>query len=232
MSVSFSAGTGLLFVGIFLLLLIIPGFTDIISDLFKRQVRSVWRSSTKYSLAIIGTFLISIGLFIILKAEVSEAPIQAQVPIEIIVSSPSPQQLPTETLTPFPSTQAQLPTETLTPSPPTKWYVRVHNIDDIGTVYVNDHVIASVGYSEDSGWIEVTSYFLGEIQNRVRFTLKNNETGYRWGFAVMRNEIVIWQDREGQINQGARNDDFSHTFQIVYDKTLLISQDGQVTIQP
>ncbi|MFN8398461.1 MAG: hypothetical protein U0X74_00490 [Anaerolineales bacterium] len=126
-------------------------------------------------------------------------------------------------------TQAPLPTKTLEPI---NWYVRVYNIDDIGTVYVNDQLIATIGYSEDSGWVDVTSYFLAGTQNRVRFTLKNNETGYRWGFEIKRNELVIWQDREGQINQGARNNDLSSTFQIVYDKTLLINQDGQITEQP
>lgn len=232
MSVSFSAGTGLLIVGVFLLLLIIPGFTDIISDLFNRQVRSVWRSSTKYSLATIGIFLVCIGLFIIFKVEVPEAPTQTYLPIETPVPSLPTQQLPTETLFPFPPTQAQLPTETSLPSQPTNWYIRVYNIDDIGTAYVNDHEITNVGYLGDSGWIDVTSYFSLGIQNRVRFTLENKGTGYHWGFAIKRNNFVIWQDEQGGFSQGARNNDQSRPNQIVYDKTLLIGQDEQITEQP
>lgn len=76
MSVSFSAGTGLLIAGVFLLLLIIPGFTDIISDLFNRQVRSVWRNNTRYALAVSGVFLITIGLIIVLKSEIPASPAQ------------------------------------------------------------------------------------------------------------------------------------------------------------
>jgi len=69
MSVSFSAGTGLLILGIFFLMLIIPGITDIISDLFNRPIRSVWRRSTKFALVISGLLLVITGLIIIMKAE-------------------------------------------------------------------------------------------------------------------------------------------------------------------
>ena len=91
MSVSFSAGTGLLIAGVFLLLLIIPGFTDIISDLFNRQVRTVWRNSTKYALAISGIFLVFMGLFTILKAEVPESsqiPLPTKTSVATFIPSP------------------------------------------------------------------------------------------------------------------------------------------------
>jgi len=124
------------------------------------------------------------------------------------------------------------PSETPSPSSPTNWYVRVYNIDDIGTAYVNDREITTVGYLGDSGWIDVTSYFSPDIQNRIRFTLENKGTGYHWGFAIKKNNFVIWQDEQGAFSQGARNNDQSHPNQIVYDKTLLVSQDEQITEQP
>jgi hypothetical protein len=127
------------------------------------------------------------------------------------------------------ATQVPLPTETLAPI---NWYVRVYNIDDIGIAYVNDHEITTVGYLGDSGWIDVNSYFSPETQNRIRFTLENKGTGYHWGFAIKKNNFVVWQDEQGAFSQGANNNDQSRPNQIVYDKILLISQDGQITEQP
>jgi hypothetical protein len=130
------------------------------------------------------------------------------------------------------ATQILLPTETLVASLSTKWYVKVYNIDDLGTAYVNDYEITTVGYLGDSGWIDVTSYFSPDTQNRIRFTLENKGTGYHWGFAIKKNNFVIWQDEEGGFSQGARDNDQSHPDQIVYDKTLLISLDEQITELP
>jgi hypothetical protein len=69
MSISLSEKIGLLVIGVFLLLLVIPGVTEFISDVLGRQVRSVWRKSTRYALAIGGIFLILLGLFLIFKPD-------------------------------------------------------------------------------------------------------------------------------------------------------------------
>lgn len=67
MSVSFSAGAGLVIIGVFLIFLFVPGGAETIGELLGRQVRSVWRKSTKFFLLFTGLFLVSIGLFILIQ---------------------------------------------------------------------------------------------------------------------------------------------------------------------
>ncbi len=119
-----------------------------------------------------------------------------------------------------------------TPTPmPTKWYIRVYNIDDRAVAYVNGNKIVEVAYTKDSGWIDVTSYFSSPT-NRVRFTLWNDPAGYTWGFAIRRNNIVVWQDVQGKASIiGANNNDYSQTNRMVYDHTFLVNEAGEVTIE-
>lgn len=73
MSISLSAEIGLLIAGVLLILLVIPGVTDFISDISGRQVRSIWRNGTRYAFAISGVILILISLFFILKPDTSKS---------------------------------------------------------------------------------------------------------------------------------------------------------------
>jgi hypothetical protein len=107
---------------------------------------------------------------------------------------------------------------------PTKWYVRVYNVDDKGTAYVNGTKVAEVGFGQDSGWIDVTPYFTAG-KNKVRFTLWNGSQGYTWGFAIKRNGSIVWSDVQGQANvKGANNNDQSRQNTTVYDHTISVSQ--------
>lgn len=105
MSISFSTGAGLIIFGAILLLLIVPGVTELIGALLGRQVPSVWRNSTKIIFAISGIFFIGIGLMITFKTELPESPVTSTAsPTDVATSMPN--------VTP---TLILLPTETLTP---------------------------------------------------------------------------------------------------------------------
>lgn len=123
------------------------------------------------------------------------------------------------------------PTPLFTPTP-TRWYIRVYNIDDQGIAYVNDSKITEIDFLQDSGWIDVTSY-LSAPTNKVRFTLRNGPQGYTWGFAIKRDNTIVWEDIQGEVNvRGANNNDYSQTDRIVYDRTILIDPSGEIHIEP
>jgi hypothetical protein len=139
---------------------------------------------------------------------------------------------PTQTPTPTPTlTPTSLYTPTSTPLP-AKWYIRVYNVDDLGTVYVNGSKITEVQFAQDSGWIDITSSFSAPT-NSVRFTMWNGEQGYSWGFAIKRDGVVVWSDVQGEVNvKGANNNDQGRTNMTVYERTVVVNQSGEVTIAP
>jgi hypothetical protein len=112
------------------------------------------------------------------------------------------------------------------------WYIRVYNSDDHGAAYVNGTQVAAVDFDGDSGWVDVTSMFSSPTTS-VRFTMANDLQGYAWGFAIKRNDTVVWEDVQGEVNvQGANNNDQSRQNATVYDRTFSVSQTGQVTPAP
>ena len=113
-----------------------------------------------------------------------------------------------------------------------KWYVRLYNVDDHGAAYVNGKQVVKIDFGGDSDWIDVTSYFSAPTTS-VRFTMANELQGYAWGFAIKRNDKIVWQDVQGEVNvEGANNNDFTRENQTVYDHTFSVSQSGQVTTAP
>jgi hypothetical protein len=113
-----------------------------------------------------------------------------------------------------------------------KWFIRIYNVDDHGAAYVNGKQVVKIDFGADSGWIDVTSSFSAPTTS-VRFTMANDLQGYAWGFAVKRNDKIVWQDVQGEVNvEGANNNDFTRENQIVYDHTFVVSQSGQVTQVP
>ncbi len=115
---------------------------------------------------------------------------------------------------------------------PATWYIRVYNVDDLGTAYVNGSKITEIQFAQDSDWIDVTAYFSAPT-NSVRFTMWNGEQGYAWGFAIKRDGVVVWSDVQGEVNvMGANNNDKSRTNITVYDRTIVVNQSGEFTIKP
>ena len=113
-----------------------------------------------------------------------------------------------------------------------KWYIRVYNVDDHGAAYVNGKQVTKIDFGGDSDWIDVTSSFSAPTTS-VRFTMANELQGYAWGFAIKRNDKIVWQDVQGEVNvQGANNNDLTRENKIVYDHTFSVSQSGQVAQAP
>jgi hypothetical protein len=155
---------------------------------------------------------------------------KASTGFSVIEPTPTPTATPTSTPTPtFTPTLLYTPTSTPLPA---KWYIRVYNVDDLGTAYVNGSKITEIQFAQDSGWIDVTAYFSAPT-NSVRFTMWNGEKGYAWGFAIERDGVVVWSDVQGEVNvMGANNNDKGRMNMTVYDLTIVVNQSGEVTIEP
>ena len=112
-----------------------------------------------------------------------------------------------------------------------RWQVRVYNIDDVGTAYVNNREVFGIALRGDSGLVNINS-FMTDGDNYVRFTLYNGPLGYGWGFQILKDGNIVWRDEAGVITLtgaiGANNDDHTRINQIVYDKTLVLRSDGTV----
>lgn len=101
-----------------------------------------------------------------------------------------------------------------------QYYVRVYNIDDIGTSIVNQQTVVTISYLGDSGYINVNSYLRNGLNN-FTFTDYNNGGPYAWGFAIQQNSQIIFSNVAGQAGTyGANNNDGSKTYQYVYSNTI------------
>ena len=80
-----------------------------------------------------------------------------------------------------------------------QYYVSVYNIDDTGTVFVNDVVVVSVGYMQESGMVDISN-FISTGSNSVRFVNTNDQGGvYAYGFKLIKDGGIIWSDSCGKV---------------------------------
>lgn len=80
-----------------------------------------------------------------------------------------------------------------------RYYVSIYNIDDTGTVYVNDNLISSIGYGQESGLVDITD-FLKVGYNTIRFVDTNDHGGaYAYGFRLYQDSSIIWADSCGKV---------------------------------
>jgi formylglycine-generating enzyme required for sulfatase activity/phosphoribosylformylglycinamidine (FGAM) synthase PurS component len=101
------------------------------------------------------------------------------------------------------------------------YFVRVYNVDDFATVYVNDFQVLQVRYT-DAKQIDITN-LLHPGSNDVRFVLRNFQEGYTYGFEIRRNNELIVRDECGVVNRtGCRG---SSQTGVVYDRTVTIKVD-------
>jgi hypothetical protein len=82
-----------------------------------------------------------------------------------------------------------------------KYYIRIYNIDDIGSAYLNNDLIKTVKYKGDSGWIEITPK-LKKGTNQIKFTLLNRQGGWTYGFQVKKDDNIFWEKECGNANKG------------------------------
>lgn len=96
--------------------------------------------------------------------------------------------------------------------------VRVYNVDDVASVYINDMHIGRVTYTNTAEF-DITQY-LTSGPNKLRLTLENRSDGYTYGFEVIQNGEVTSSFECGVLNnQGCRK---SLQTGIVFDRTLTL----------
>lgn len=101
-----------------------------------------------------------------------------------------------------------------------RYYIRIYNTDDTGSAYVNLNQAVIVGYSQDSGFVDVTSLFIAGT-NTVNFKVYNGPSGYTWGFTLKKNNEILFDEVAGAAGYyGANDNDQSRQYQIVFDKTI------------
>lgn len=69
------------------------------------------------------------------------------------------------------------------------YYVRVFNCDDGGQILINGNRVVSVGFGQDSGWINIASY-LRRGSNKITFQSINQTGAITYGFQVQKGGII------------------------------------------
>lgn len=78
-----------------------------------------------------------------------------------------------------------------------KYYIHIYNVDDLAKVNLNGHLIETMIFGQDSGWIEITGY-LQEGNNTFELTDENGpEGGWAYGFDLKQDDSIIWSDSCG-----------------------------------
>jgi hypothetical protein len=102
-------------------------------------------------------------------------------------------------------------------------YVRVYNVDDYSYAFINEQYVTYQPYAADSGFIDATAYIQNGLNNFTFLTYNEGAT-YNWGFQIIKNDEIIFDDTAGLVETvGANNDDQSKQNQFVYNNTVSIS---------
>lgn len=106
-------------------------------------------------------------------------------------------------------------------TPKSSYSVRIYNIDDLATVYVNGTQVLQIPY-KGTRQIDITN-LLRPGQNEVRFVLENFQEGFTYGFEINRNNESIFRDECGAAGiTGCRR---SVETGRIYDRTVTIRVD-------
>lgn len=100
--------------------------------------------------------------------------------------------------------------------------VRLFNVDDEASVYVNDHKIFTEYLLGDSGWRNVNP-FLHNGVNKVRLEVVNYRAGWTYGLQIARNSRIIYNEVCGSVGVFGCLDD-NHNIGLVFEHTYLITQ--------
>lgn len=73
-----------------------------------------------------------------------------------------------------------------------QFFVRIHNINYRGEVYVNGALVATARMGGDTGWKDVTP-FLRPGVNELSFRVTSERDRYSYYFGIMEGERVTWQ---------------------------------------
>jgi hypothetical protein len=92
-----------------------------------------------------------------------------------------------------------------------RYYIHMYkDPDDTEKVKVNEQLVATMSFRQDSGWIEITGYLL-EGDNTIELTDENGpEGGWSYVFELKQNDSLIWSDSCGTPGSfGCRDDDIT-----------------------
>ena len=96
-------------------------------------------------------------------------------------------------------------------------------MDDCAYVFINQHYVATQSIGTDSSFIDVTAYLQNGL-NHFNFLIYNTVGTYSWGFQIMQNDDIVFDDTAGFVGSvGADNNNQSRTYQFVYNKTISIN---------
>jgi hypothetical protein len=102
-------------------------------------------------------------------------------------------------------------------------YVRVYNVDDYSYAFINQQYVKYQTYGTDSGFIDATAYLKNGL-NYFTFVTYNDGNGYNWGFQIIQNDQIVFDDTAGLVGTvGANDDDQSEQNQFVYNNTVSIN---------
>jgi tetratricopeptide (TPR) repeat protein len=98
--------------------------------------------------------------------------------------------------------------------------VRVYNIDDLATVYVNGSLVLTVPFKSNNQ-LDITSQ-LHSGKNEVRLVVQNSQEGYAYGFEILQNNEPIFKQECGQVDVvGCAGNEFRTG--TVYDRTVYVT---------
>jgi hypothetical protein len=81
-----------------------------------------------------------------------------------------------------------------------RYSIRISNIDDEGTCKVNGDNVKTVGFYQDSGWVDITNK-LHSGKNEIKFKVLEKGGGYAYHFGVQKNGTTIWQEKCGEVGK-------------------------------
>jgi hypothetical protein len=106
----------------------------------------------------------------------------------------------------------------------------VYNVDDMSYAFINQQYVIGQSYLTDSGFIDVTDYIQNGLNNFTFITYNYGST-YNWGFQIMQNDEIVFDDTAGLAGLiGANNADYYEQNEIVYNNTVSIDVTKCTTI--
>lgn len=85
--------------------------------------------------------------------------------------------------------------------------IRLFNVDDTVTVYINGQPAARAGYFEDTGHVPIDA-LLVPGRNEMRITVDNYISGWTFGYEIRKNGVLVNEEWCGTVGTwGCRNND-------------------------
>jgi hypothetical protein len=105
--------------------------------------------------------------------------------------------------------------------------IRIYNVDDFATLYVNGIKFINTKFSTDTGRIKLDKYLVNG-QNTLRFVTQNNggkepSNPMSYGYQVWVNDKIVLNEKCGQIGVGGCNNNQSFSGSKVHEKLININ---------